>query len=228
MKNVLLLLLCLCFVSGPVSPLWAEENLPSVEGILYEEKTPAQSVVIIQGGIYHAGDRWGDYEIMEIQKNHIRVRTQDGTDKQLEITGPANVPPPPMKPSAKVPAGDAPIKKMTVGKNKFDLGAIFQYALDIKVIMQLKRIYTAAQIYYAEQGVLPSWNDLIEKQGFDPELSDGEKYGYLFTMAPIQGEPAVYADFADPKARKRHYLIDPWGNLRYDDEKQATLESPIL
>lgn len=228
-KYILVFLYSLVMLTA-ASPLWADEPPVTLQGILYEENHPDQSVAIIEGDIYRIGGVVNSYTITEIQKDRIVIEDQNSTAYKVTMMGSAkkHSPPQPSRPAAERKEQDKPAQKNKVKEFGFGAPAAFQKLFDLKIILELKKIFSMAQIYYAEKGSLPSLNDLVKTQGLDPEFEDGIKFDYRFTLTAIQGQPAVYADSLDSSKKKRHYLLDPWGNMRYEEGRQATLKSPIL
>ena len=231
-------------VSSPAT----EAKLP-IEGIVYEPKDPAQSMAVIDGNVYKAGEKYQAFEIVEVQQDRVIVKNAAGQVSEQRINGgnhaaeskatsetlPASkslplpdqetVPPQTASPDS----SSNPLEKLKKMFTNLDPTFILNYASQIAVMADLRNLYSTAAAAAMEsdgQGQI-SIDQLIKDGRLNPAYKEN-KNGYHYRIE-VKGEGAqVYADPLKAGEKSRHFMIDVWGNFRVEEGRPATDKSPLL
>lgn len=212
-----------------------------VEGISYEAANPKASVAVVNGAFLKAGDTYQDYEILNVTHSTVRVKDlRDGSNYVLHITGGAapkaeeeiSSKLPPKEEALPVPASSlSELSGLAAGRTGTPLdrmlGAL-QNAKDLSVLMDLKQIQTAANVYRAEnEGKRFTIDDLIAGGQLSDAYAKGQKGAYQFDITTTPAGVEVSADPIDPASPLKHFLIDDVGQVHEQVGTPATKKSPL-
>jgi len=223
-------------VSGKKS---AYEDL-HVEGISYEAANPKESVAVVNGVFLKAGDSYQEYKVLNVTHSTVQVEDlRDGSDYLLNITGgvvrKTEEVPSEQPPQNEIVSPPAPSTQMSRGVpgggtgSPFDrmLGAL-QTAKDLGVLMDLKQIQTAANVYATEnEGKRFTIDDLIVGGQLSDAYAKGQKGAYQFNVTRTSAGVEVSADPIDPASPLKHFLVDDAGQMHEEVGKPATNKSPL-
>lgn len=233
------LLILLTFSFSLFKPVYAEEDIP-LEGIVYEPRNPSQSFASIDGDFYKKGSHYHDYEIIEVKQNRILVKNSSGIIQEYDIKGkpasPAAVAPSPLPvkqpenlstSSASEEARIVPPQENTLDQLKKSMGsfnplAILNNAAELGVAMELRKL----QMQAAASESPGSLDKMIAEGLVDPSLKENKR-GFVYRLESTGKGVQGYADPVKNPDSSKHFMIDAWGNIRVEQGKPATSESPL-
>lgn len=202
---------------------------PRVEGIVYDAQNPDKSAAIIDGDVYKAGDRVGNYEVRKIGPESVElVNRADGGSLVLraeELPGRNPGPAP----------GEAPVisSEEAAGGNGFM--RLVQKVVnsntslaESSALTEMRKIRAAAAEYIINEGYMLKSIDLpkLVRAGRLPrDYEDSVKGAYRFSLALTDRGVDIQADPVDLKSDLRHFLMTSEGTLYYERGRPATRQS---
>ncbi len=226
----------------------SNDPLP-IEGISYESKNPSQSIVVINGNVYKKGEKYDAFEIMEVQQDRVVLKNASGQVSEHRIIGgnhaatalPTSEKPRAPKsvshtnqettsPQAKSPETSSdPLEKLKKMFAGLDPTIILNQVSQMAVMADMRNLYTTAAAAAMEEGAdrQLSVDQLIKDGRLNPAYKEA-KNGYQFRIE-VKGEGVqVYANPIKAGEKSRHFMIDVWGNIRSEDGRPATDNSPLM
>ena len=222
--------LSLFLFSFGLSAFSADDDL-WLEGTSYEPNNPKASVAVINGAFLKVGDKFQNYQVVEIASNWVRVSNiETGKEKELYVRGAA--PPPSAEISAKggSSGGTAETKGAQTAPPSvsFNPFAFIQMANEVAVIADLKQIHMAGSAFFAEYELSEevTVEKLVEREMISPIYKGGVKGGYKFSVKAGRRGIIANADPVDEGSKLKHFCIDDYGILHEEVGKPATPQSP--
>jgi len=210
--------------------LYAEEP-PAlrIEGIMYDAAKPEQSVAVIDGELYKAGDKTGDYEVRRVNSESVEL-VQGASGKEITLK------------AEKIPEqdpGPAPGEALSVSSAEATGPAMFGRLIqkivnsnttlaESSCLSELKTIYAAAMSYVINDGYNDRTVDLpglVKKGMLSRDYEDSVKGAYRFSIKVLEGGVDVQADPVEKESGLRHFLLAADGTLYYERGKSATRQS---
>ena len=205
-----------------------------VEGVSYEAQNEATSIAVINGEFLKEGDSYSHYKIEKIGSNFVRVADREtNVQTELNITASASKIEPPKKISAALPVSLKNSKsgaKPSVSNSPslFNLAAVRNKANEAAALAALRKINTAAQAYFYEEGLAGGITlEKLIKSGMISDIYAHEYKGYRFNVKSKGDNIQVFADPVTDGPEQRHFLIDGSGAVRTEQSRSATSQSPV-
>jgi len=226
-----------------------------LEGVMYEPDRPKDSMAIINGEVLHQGDEYQGMTVDEIGRDFVVLQPKDSDKKvrarlrgasvklpkaQAEASAPIAEPAiADTKPAASLPmpsSADAALIQERTGVNPFDIAGVINYATEVGVMADLRKLATAAAVFEAEEGGFSydaggnmtrqqtTVSALIERGMLAPSFAE-KRGNYTFTIEP--GQKGGCQVRATPlNGSGRHFLVDEWGDMHAEKGRPATVQSP--
>lgn len=204
------------------SVIWANAaDQPYLEGTMYDTKNPKDSVAMINGQPYKAGDVIGEYVVADIYANGVKLkRTSTGEEKSLVVGEDESKPLPESTP-----------KKESMGTG---IGKFFTHAMgkketsDVGLRPALQSLRKALLEYRSEVGRFPETIAILAQEGrINPNIVDGVG-DYQFYFERLGQTFTLYAEPRSPSEESYYYFMDDIGRLRIEKGKRANERSEMV
>lgn len=246
MKPVFWMFLMTCSVFFP-SLLKADssEDL-RVEGIMYDDTNPDNSVAVIYGNFVKKGDTVSGYKVVEVKQNSVRVASEAGQESEVGILGGGGMA------AASGASGSTAGKEGAAGGktaseqvmdqtmqaaqkggggfgqffSNFNPLGVLNLAWETSAMADMKQVWTATQIYFQMNEKAPKdIKELVDAGVLAQPYADGTKGQYKFYLESKGYEVGVHADPTDPKSGMRYFFIDHEGTMRVAKGEPASAKS---
>ena len=224
-KVILLLLVGLLLGKSLFASLRDELKL---EAIAYDAKRPESSVAVINGEFLEKGGEVGRYKITEIGKTFVELTDPSkGKKERLEIYRDEKAGKKTKPFTLSFPKKEKQEKKKEPSlPSPWNPISVLNQAKQTQGIATLRRIYSAAQLYYSEEGKVPTLGQLVERQLLPESYLDGTEGGYRFHITPSGDGIEVRAEPENPGSGLAHFLIDAKGELHGGQDKPPDASLP--
>jgi hypothetical protein len=218
-----LLLMALLLLTACLKPLAAAEQW-RLEGVVEDKQNPAQSVAVINGNPYQAGDVLGSFRISQIGSHYAKLADlKTGKEDTLFVkeAPKASPPPPASSPQSLIDKAKTYISNPGQAVNR---------AWELKAIRDIAIINNAAVKYYEKNGFFPTGLRQLTLEGFLPQdYENGKinKYQFYFRNKPQEPDSLrLHADPADSASAMRYFFVGADAVIRESFDKPATVDSP--
>ena len=236
-KRQLFVVFILFFPLSPffLTPLFAANDL-HVEGVMADDANPSETFAIVNGEPVKAGDFVGDYKIIEISQDSIRVKhsvTGEESVVMLSSGGAKQASPEQNKPGEGSPpltaAPQAPEslqEKLSKLWKAFNPAALTNRAWETKAMLDGARIYNGAVQFFNKNGKLAkNLNELVSTGFLDKAYQDPKQGKYGFYLDPPTVGFGVHGDPLEKNSGLKYVFVGKDGVMREEEGKKATIKS---
>ncbi|MBI4430939.1 MAG: hypothetical protein HY587_04410 [Candidatus Omnitrophica bacterium] len=196
---------------------------PYVEGTMYDNSNPTNSVAMISGQPYKVGDSIGKFIVTEIFANGVKLKDSSNGEEKSFFVGSDQAQLTPKKPGA---PGENPME--AAGKFFSGLLGKGDAAGGIGLRPALQGIRKALMEYRSEAGRFPENLAVLAQEGrINPHVAEGVG-GYQFSYERLGQSFTLYAEPRWPSSEVFYYFMDDIGRLRAEKGRRADHKSAVV